>query len=198
MERLIRRDNERADDAPFDPVSEAAAAGLPAHVARELWRETLTSSGDEETRDARGAIDRFRASLHTTRSPGRNLAADPGKQPRTTPPGIDPRAAVIARAATGAVAVSSASALELAARSHGQALPLAMQHRFAYLFDHGFDHVQLHTDAAARRACDALAARGFTIVSHVYVAVDAAHLETREGGDLLMHELAHVVQYDWG
>lgn len=107
-------------------------------------------------------------------------------------------AAPIARLATGTVAITSERALELAASSTGRPLSLAMQQRFAYLFDHGFDHVQLHTDAAARQACEALAARGFTIGSHVYVGLDEQQLETPAGGELLQHELAHVVQHDRG
>lgn len=205
-EWLFRGEQGAADRADFDPLADAATLKLPVQVARDLWRVTITEGG---------SIERFRELAREAAGEIENTASEPGKRvpgargvvmPTGEPGKLSASVAVrpfapplpIARLATGGLATGSPLALELAARSVGQRLPIELQHRFAYLFDHGFEHVQLHTDAAARAACEALAAHGFTVGAHVFLALDAQQLATPHGGDVLQHELAHVVQHDRG
>lgn len=100
-------------------------------------------------------------------------------------------AVVVARKATHAVH-DRGRALELAARSQGAPLETARQARLAAMFDHPLEHVRVHTDGAAREAAGLLGARAFAIGAHVYFA------DGEVGDELLVHELAHVVQHDRG
>jgi Domain of unknown function (DUF4157) len=177
------------------------SSSKPATSPKPWWMPRVTSDharADGERRAQRRDHDAPASDPRRWRRPASPRVAPVAPIARLmASPRVAP-AAPIARLATGTVAITSERALELAAHSTGRPLSIAMQYRFAYLFDHGFEHVQLHTDAAARQACEALAARGFTIGSHVFVALDEQQLETPAGGDLLQHELAHVVQHDRG
>jgi hypothetical protein len=52
----------------------------------------------------------------------------------------------------------------------------------------------LHADAASAQAADRLDARAFTLGRHIFFGAGQLRPETVDGGRLLAHELAHVVQ----
>jgi len=74
-------------------------------------------------------------------------------------------------------------------RGAGRELDAATRGAFETHFGHDLGHVRLHADPAAARSAETLGAQAYTLGSHVAVA--QRHAAT---GDLLAHELAHVVQ----
>lgn len=61
-----------------------------------------------------------------------------------------------------------------------------------------FAHVRVHADADAAASASRLAARAYTVRSHIYFGRGEYEPKSREGRSLLAHELAHVVQQGQG
>jgi hypothetical protein len=61
-----------------------------------------------------------------------------------------------------------------------------------------FAHVRVHADAEAAASASRLAARAYTVGSNIYFGRGEYRPESREGRNLLAHELAHVVQQSRG
>ena len=67
-----------------------------------------------------------------------------------------------------------------------------METRFGY----DFSRVRIHTDAEAAKSARAVNGLAYTVGNHVVFGGGRYDPSTREGGRLLAHELAHVVQQD--
>ncbi|MBX9585334.1 MAG: DUF4157 domain-containing protein [Gemmataceae bacterium] len=65
-------------------------------------------------------------------------------------------------------------------------------------FGHDFSRVRVHTDAAAEQSARDVNARAYTVGNHVVFGAGGYTPSTGEGGRLLAHELAHVVQQGGG
>lgn len=83
-------------------------------------------------------------------------------------------------------------------RRQGQPLPEAIREKMERAFGHDFSHVRIHLDGGAADAADALSAVAFAIGHDIYFNRSAWRPGTREGDELLAHELTHVVQADEG
>ena len=79
-------------------------------------------------------------------------------------------------------------------RGTGQPLPEAVRADMASRFGDGFTAVRVHTDAAAAELCRDVQAHAFTVGADIFFAAGAFAPETRQGKELLAHELTHVVQ----
>lgn len=79
---------------------------------------------------------------------------------------------------------------------HGAGRPLepAAQTFFQQRFGRDFSHVRVHTDGAAGDAARGVAARAYTLGSHIVFAPGQYQPTTPAGRHLLAHELTHVVQ----
>jgi hypothetical protein len=78
--------------------------------------------------------------------------------------------------------------------------PLAPALRVRIHHDLGFDpgSVRVHTDGAAARAASALRAAAFTVGPHVFFGAGRFDPGTRQGLQLLAHEMVHVRQQPAG
>ncbi|MBX3607184.1 MAG: DUF4157 domain-containing protein [Piscinibacter sp.] len=76
----------------------------------------------------------------------------------------------------------------------GRPLPEPVRGEMEARFGSDFSAVQIHTDAAAADAAQALNAHAFALGEHVVFAEGAFRPETGTGAHLVAHELAHVVQ----
>lgn len=76
----------------------------------------------------------------------------------------------------------------------GAPMPSSLQTFFEPRFGHSFSAVRLHTGSEAAATADALAARAYTLGRNVVFGPGQYQPGTREGRQLLAHELAHVVQ----
>lgn len=61
---------------------------------------------------------------------------------------------------------------------------------------HDFSHVRVHTDTRAAKSADSVNARAYTVGRHVVFGPSQFRRESRDGSELIAHELAHVVQQD--
>jgi hypothetical protein len=61
-------------------------------------------------------------------------------------------------------------------------------------FDHDFSRVRIHADEAAASSAESVAARAYTVGSHVVFGANRYAPGTAAGTELLAHELTHVVQ----
>lgn len=84
------------------------------------------------------------------------------------------------------------------AQDGGMPLSADLRARVEAVFGRDLSHVRLHTDAAAAEAARLLGARALTVGHHVYFAAGGFRPGTREGDQLLIHELTHVVQHARG
>jgi hypothetical protein len=80
-------------------------------------------------------------------------------------------------------------------RSPGQPLNAPTRAFFEPRFGHDFSHVRVHTDTMAAESARAVNALAYTVGPNVVFARDQYVPGTTDGGKLLAHELAHVVQH---
>jgi hypothetical protein len=81
-----------------------------------------------------------------------------------------------------------------------QGIPLNTDARafFEPRFGQDFSMVRLHTGTRAAASARALSARGYTVGSDIVLGEDAQWVPAAQGGHVLAHELAHVVQQQGG
>ena len=78
--------------------------------------------------------------------------------------------------------------------SPGQPLDRDTRNFMEPRFGHNFSEVRVHTDTAAARSADALAANAYTTGRDIYFAAGKYAPATSQGQHLLAHELTHTVQ----
>jgi hypothetical protein len=78
--------------------------------------------------------------------------------------------------------------------SGGSRLPKETRDFFEQRFDFSFANVRVHSDAAANESARTLGARAYTLGKSITFGRDEYEPSTRQGRQLLAHELAHVVQ----
>jgi hypothetical protein len=79
-------------------------------------------------------------------------------------------------------------------KSHGSPLSADIHAFFEPRFGQDFSVVRLHTDARAAASARTLGARGYTVGHDIVLSEDVSRAPTARDGELLAHELAHVVQ----
>lgn len=79
-------------------------------------------------------------------------------------------------------------------RSPGEPLAAADRAEFEQRYGHDFGRVRIHADARAADSARALHAQAYTVGPHVAFGAGRYAPRTRQGRELLAHELAHVVQ----
>jgi hypothetical protein len=87
------------------------------------------------------------------------------------------------------------SAVSQSMRRAGAPLPAELQARLEAHFGVRLDSVRVHSDAAAAVASEAIQARAFSTGTHVLFGQGEFRPHTREGLELLAHEVTHVVQH---
>jgi hypothetical protein len=98
---------------------------------------------------------------------------------------------------TSAEAVPAGPDIETAiqsARGSGQSLPEAFSDRMERAFAADFSGVRVHTNAAADSLNHSLQARAFTTGENLFFKQGEYNPHSREGQQLIAHELTHVVQ----
>lgn len=78
--------------------------------------------------------------------------------------------------------------------SGGNALTSETRQFFEPRLGHSFANVRVHSDNSANESARSLGARAYTSGKHIFLAAGEYQPSTREGRQLLAHELAHVVQ----
>jgi hypothetical protein len=92
------------------------------------------------------------------------------------------------------VANASVSAQVAGLKGGGQPLPASARSYFEPRFGADFSDVRVHTGQPAETASRALNARAFTTGRHVVFGKGEYAPHSRQGGELLAHELTHVIQ----
>jgi hypothetical protein len=82
----------------------------------------------------------------------------------------------------------------VAASGQGESLPEEFRAEAEASFGASFAEVRVHNDAAAANAARQASARAFTVGRDVYFAHGQYERDSDDGGQLLAHELTHVVQ----
>ncbi len=82
--------------------------------------------------------------------------------------------------------------------SSGRPLEPALQQDMEQRFGHDFSRVRVHTDAKAAESARAVEARAYTVGRDVVFSDGHYAPHSREGSQLLAHELAHVIQQERG
>lgn len=77
-------------------------------------------------------------------------------------------------------------------------LPAELLERFEQSLEQDLSNVRLHTDSAAARAADELAAQAFALGEDIYFAEGTYDPSSDEGRALIAHEVAHVAQQRQG
>ena len=78
--------------------------------------------------------------------------------------------------------------------SSGQSLDSATRGFMEPRFGHDFSRVRVHSDAAAQQSAHDVNAKAYTVQNNIVFAAGQLAPGTREGQQLMAHELAHVVQ----
>ena len=84
------------------------------------------------------------------------------------------------------------------ADSQGIPLSMTLRVRMERILGANLDAVRIHTDKAAAQATLGVAARAFTLGDHIYFGAGEFAPDSREGFELLAHELTHVRQWQEG
>ena len=83
-------------------------------------------------------------------------------------------------------------------RSPGQPLDTATRAFMEPRFGHDFSRVRVHTDATAEQSARDVNARAYTVGQNIVFGAGRFAPGTREGLELIAHELTHVVQQNGG
>ena len=78
--------------------------------------------------------------------------------------------------------------------SKGSSLPDGSRHFFESRFGHDFSGVKIHNDTAAAMSAQSINALAYTTGNHIVFNQSQFAPETKQGKQLLAHELTHVVQ----
>ncbi len=81
-------------------------------------------------------------------------------------------------------------------RTPGQPLAQTVRAVMESRFSHDFSPVRVHTDSRAAESAEDLNAKAYTIGKHVVFGKGRYNTQTKEGDNLLAHELVHVIQQD--
>ena len=102
----------------------------------------------------------------------------------------------ISRRALPSAGGTQAAPSSVARAIEGAGEPLGQTERafFEPRFGHDFGSVRVHRDAAAAASAQDIAARAYTVGHHVVFGAGSYVPASREGRNLIAHELAHVVQ----
>ena len=79
-------------------------------------------------------------------------------------------------------------------RSPGEPLSARTRAYFEPRFGHDFSNVRVHSDTAAERSSAAVNALAYTVGSHIVFGKSMYSPDTRDGQQLLAHELTHTLQ----
>lgn len=160
--------------SPPPPAPEAAAPRLPAYAQARLAISQPQDAAEQQA-------DRIAAQVSRPASAEEPTEPVPTPTPRPGPPApadaTDPTEQRIA-----------------SRRGTGQPLLEAVRADMASRFGHDFTAVRVHTDEAAAALCRDVQAHAFTVGADIFFAAGAFAPETRQGKELLAHELTHVVQ----
>jgi hypothetical protein len=99
----------------------------------------------------------------------------------------------LTRTAAPASQIAPSVDVEAVVQAPGQALDANTRASMESRFGHDFSSVRVHTDAAAAASASGLNARAYTVGRDIVFA-GGKYAPTAQGGRLLAHELAHVVQ----
>jgi hypothetical protein len=80
----------------------------------------------------------------------------------------------------------------------GGGLPSQVSREMSGMFGHDFSGVSVHNDSAAHNVCRSIGANAFATGNDVYFAAGKFAPGSREGDQLIAHELTHVVQQNGG
>lgn len=97
-------------------------------------------------------------------------------------------------APAGSKSIDAAPLVNNVLASPGQPLDAATREFFAARFDHDFDNVRVHADAAAAESARSINALAYTVGPHVIFGAEQYAPRSAAGKRLLAHELTHVVQ----
>jgi len=109
-------------------------------------------------------------------------------------PAIRGASAAQAGRAAAAVQIGAPTPYPALGASGGQALPVSVRRFMEPRFNADFSNVRIHGDEAAAARCRELNAAAFTVGHQIFFARGAFQPDTREGRELLAHELAHTIQ----
>lgn len=114
------------------------------------------------------------------------------------PPGTcnhDDRSA-LARSATGGGPTVVPPIVREVLQSSGRPLDRGTRGFFEDRLGHDFSRVRVHTDGRAARSAEAVHAQAYTVGREVVFGAGQFEPGTRQGRELIAHELTHVVQQD--
>ncbi|MEF3312961.1 DUF4157 domain-containing protein [Paenibacillus sp. GYB004] len=83
-------------------------------------------------------------------------------------------------------------------RGGGSPMDMQVQAKMESAFGSGFSDVNIHTDTSADRMAESIGATAFTTGSDIFFRQGQYNPDSRQGQELLGHELTHVVQQRGG
>jgi hypothetical protein len=119
---------------------------------------------------------------------------DPLRAPTAAIAGVDPAAVRASTDRRTAHAPPWADAVEAVVRSPGHALDPATRRAAEAQLHHDLSSVRIHHDRTAAASARSIGARAYSIGPHIVFAEGRHAPATAQGRELLLHELAHVVQ----
>ncbi|HSJ52980.1 MAG TPA: DUF4157 domain-containing protein [Anaerolineae bacterium] len=117
-------------------------------------------------------------------------------EPQPAPEGERLQASPAGPAGAGRIAVPPI--VDEALALPGQPLDPGTRRLMEPRFGHGFGSVRVHTGPLAERSAESVAARAYTVGSHIVFGAGRYAPASRDGQRLLAHELTHVVQQGGG
>lgn len=111
-------------------------------------------------------------------------------------PGIGASVPLIQRASSGAdtTGMTAPRSVDNVLAAPGEPMRGDLRRDMESHFGHDFSAVRLHTDEAAARSAQDVAASAYTAGNHIVLGRNAPPLHASSGRHLLAHELTHVVQ----
>lgn len=185
---------ERADALESEPFARATTA-LHDRFGHRAVRAALTGQDSSPLGTLVGAEMSLGAAGVEGLNLNSNRAMNQAVQSIQAGQAIQAEPAVHAsRDAAGHRAIDGTDALALIRRSRGHRLPAPVAQRLSQVLGADVSDARIHTDTPAAQAAEAVQAHAFAVGKDVFFARGNYQPGTREGDELLAHELTHVVQ----
>ena len=203
--RLLKRTDEERKAVSTERASACIGYDFPRVSARspesaEIQAKlTISRPRDEYEEEA----DRVAEQVMRMPAPERQraFACSDGERPKseTRHPGQEKLSLQPEHAAENASQPSTTPPLvQKILHSPGQPMDQSARSYFEPRFGHDFGQVRVHSGRQADQAAHSINARAFTTGSHIVLGSAQHAPESREGQQLLAHELAHVIQQSGG
>ncbi|MEG4069206.1 DUF4157 domain-containing protein [Microcoleus sp. Pol11C2] len=206
--RVAKQSEERAGFEPIHDISQrpqfpglSGEWGMPSSRMQIQAKMIVGEAGDQYELEAERLAPQI---VHQINTPGFGKPSQTSEpEIQSDPPSrrlkaLQPTLQLKGESAESAVSPAIESAIKRSARGGGQPLEPGLQNRFGHAMGVDLQGVTVHRDSIADSLNQSIQAEAFTTGQDIFFRGGAYNPGSREGQELIAHELTHVAQQGGG